>query len=153
MSPDIIHEQIVLAVGNKPIMTIRGRAAGVSIGLSNISERVPNLLDDMRMLWSFYCVLCNSFNLVWLSFLRHVQMPHLQQTLEGTASTSYTSKLGSLSFGFHLECVFTPHTILGLVGLESVLRSSVCLCGSCPIILSAEGIPAVVLFECSAVSS
>lgn len=56
-------------------------------------------------------------------------------------------------FGFHLECVFTPHTILGLVGLESVLRSSVCLCGSCPIILSAEGIPAVVLFECSAESS
>lgn len=118
MSLDIIHEQIVLAVGNKPLMTIRGRAAGASIGLSNISERVPNLLDDMRMLWSFYCVLCNSFNLVWLSFLRHVQTPHLQQTLEGTASTSYTSKLGSLSFWISFGvCVHSPyHTRSGWLG-------------------------------------
>jgi len=69
-------------------MSIRGRAEGASIGLSNISERFPNL-DDMRMLWSFYCVLYNTFNLVWLSFLRHVQTPNLQETLEGTASTSH----------------------------------------------------------------
>lgn len=98
-------------------MAIWGRAAGASMGLSNISERVPNL-DNMRTLWSFDCVLCNGFNLVWLSLLRHVQTPHLQQTSEGMASTSYTSKLGSLSFWISFGvCVHSPyHTRSGWLG-------------------------------------
>lgn len=105
------------ADGNKALMAIWGRAAWASIGLSNISERVPNL-DDMRTLWSFYCVFCNRFNLVRLSLLRHVQTPHLQQTSEGTVSISYTSKLGSLSFWISFGvCVHSPyHTRSGWLG-------------------------------------